>query len=133
MKILLKFFKVITTHNWRCHRRCVILQRMFKNLEHEACHELAGKISYYPTEKKRIIYIRRIVPSFKSETVTIRRICPSWLLLLGFGKFEVDGMDEKYQKWIFLWWFLWWWTRHTKSHCNSGTSQKEKELDLSPK
>jgi hypothetical protein len=97
--------QTITTRDYRCHRRRVFYQRLFKGiLSKSQCHDLAGMIPYYPTKQKKEIPIGEVSTNFAENTVAnVSRISPFWTLFFGFGKFDVTINDTNSQKWVWLW------------------------------
>ena len=97
--------QAISSRNWRCHRRRIFFQRIFKGLLSKSeCHKLAGKVSYFPFEPTKQIPIGEVSRDFSDDTQAIvHRIYPAWKLLFGFGEFGVTINDTNFQKWIWLW------------------------------
>jgi len=97
--------KSISSRNWRCHRRRVFYQRLFKDiLSKSECRNLAGEVSYFPFELIKQVPIGKVSPDFSDDTkAIIYRISPVWKLLFGFGEFGVTINDTNFQKRICLW------------------------------
>jgi hypothetical protein len=95
---LKELVQATTPRDWRCHRRKVFFKRIFKGkLSIQDYHDLAGDISYHPFDQKITFDIDH------NTNITISRITPIWILLFGFGKFDVKINDTNFQKWVWLW------------------------------
>jgi hypothetical protein len=121
----LKFMtRTFTPRNWRCHKRRVFFEELFEELKEvkdkgenhvsgfiqfnansytDACHKMAGDISFYPFEKRCFIYIEEFFgeylpqPLYNELRVNIIRKSPLWRVFIKYGEYEVNVTGTDYR------------------------------------
>ena len=121
----LKFMaRTFTPRDWRCHKRRLFFEELFEDLKEvkdkgdnhvscfiqfnassytDACHKMAGDISFYPFEKRCFIYIEeffgeQLPQSLYNELrVNIIRKSPLWRVFTKYGEYEVNVTATDYR------------------------------------